>query len=64
MNVDMADVGNLALGIGGSISAYLAAKGMLAESLLVISIAGAVKAFCSAIDNYKYKKVNSIVPVS
>jgi hypothetical protein len=56
MNLDWADVGNFVLGVGMSAGAYLATKGLVAESVLVIAIAGAVKALCSAIDNYKFKK--------
>ena len=62
MNVDWADVGNMVLGIGMSTGAYLATKGLIAESLFVIGVAGAVKAFCSAVDNYKYKKTVPTVP--
>ena len=39
-----------------SVGAYLATKGLLAESVLVIAIAGTIKAFASAVDNYNYKK--------
>ena len=66
MNVDMADVGNLVLGVGTSVGAYIAAsdpsvKG-IALSVLVISISGVIKAFCSAVDNYKYKKSQVVLP--
>lgn len=59
MKFDWADVGNLVLGIGAGISGYLVAKGYVAESVLVIAVVGAIKAFCSAIDNYNFKKANS-----
>jgi len=62
MKFDIGDVGNLALGLGMSIGAYLASKGLIAESVLVISVAGVVKAFCSAVDNYNYKKSQVVVP--
>jgi len=56
MKYDYSDLGNLILGFGAAVGVYLAAKGYVAESVLVIALSGVAKAFCSAIDNYKYKK--------
>jgi hypothetical protein len=59
MNFDYSDIGNLALGIFTPIGGYLAATGHLPESILVISIGGTIKAFLSALDNYKYKQAKA-----
>jgi hypothetical protein len=56
MNFDYSDVGNLTLGLAMATGAYLATTGHIPESVLVIAIGGTVKAFLSALDNYKYKR--------
>lgn len=60
MNVDFADVGNLVLGTSGVIAVYLIARGYPAEAALIGSLGIVVKAFCSALDNYKYKKAQAV----
>jgi len=64
MKFDWSDIGNVVLGVGASAGVYLATKGYIAESILVISIAGVIKAFCSAVDNYNYKKTVVPIPVT
>jgi hypothetical protein len=59
--VDYADLGNLALGIGTSISGYVAATGNVPLSVFVLSMAGVVKAIFSALDNFVYKKTTGAV---
>ena len=64
MKYDYSDLGNVILGGGAAVGAYLASKGYVAESLLLIALSGVAKAFCSALDNYKYKKAESIKGVN
>jgi ABC-type enterobactin transport system permease subunit len=64
MNIDMADIGNLVLGVTGSIAIYLGATGHIAEAAMVGSIGITIKAFCSALDNYKFKKSQAVVSLS
>jgi hypothetical protein len=59
MAVDWADIGNLVLGVSGVVAVYVATTGHSAEAVLIGSLGVVVKAFCSALDNYKYKKAQA-----
>lgn len=57
MNIDYADVGNLVLGTTGAIAVYVAATGHPTEAVLIGSVGVVAKAFLSAVDNWKFKKI-------